>query len=39
VLLEVVIETKDRSHLASTIALQRAADIDGDVGGNQGANS
>jgi threonine dehydratase len=32
VLLEVVIETKDRSHLASTIAALRAADIDVDVG-------
>jgi threonine dehydratase len=32
VLLEVVIETKDRSHLAATIAALRAADIDVDVG-------
>jgi threonine dehydratase len=31
VLLEVVIETKDRAHLASTIAALRAADIDVDV--------
>jgi threonine dehydratase len=34
VLLEVVIETRDRSHLASTIASLRAANIDVDVGGN-----
>lgn len=34
VLLELVIETKDRSHLASTIASLRAADIDLEVGGN-----
>jgi threonine dehydratase len=34
VLLEVVIETRDRSHLASTIAALRAADLDVDVGGN-----
>ena len=32
VLLEVVIETKDRSHLAATIAALKAADIDVDVG-------
>jgi len=32
VLLEVVIETKDRSHLAATIDALRAADIDVDVG-------
>ena len=32
VLLEVVIETKDRSHLAATIAALRAAEIDVDVG-------
>jgi threonine dehydratase len=32
VLLEVVIETRDRSHLASTIAALRAADLDVDVG-------
>jgi threonine dehydratase len=32
VLLEVVIETRDRSHLASTIAALRAAGIDVDVG-------
>src|SRR5260370_40951824 len=31
--LEVVIETRDRSHLASTIAALRAANIDVDVGG------
>ncbi len=34
VLLEVVIETRDRSHLDSTIAALRAASIDVDVGGN-----
>jgi threonine dehydratase len=34
VLLEVVIETRDRSHLASTVAALRAANIDVDVGGN-----
>jgi threonine dehydratase len=34
VLLEVVIETRDRSHLASTIAALRAANIDVDVGGH-----
>jgi threonine dehydratase len=33
VLLEVVIETRDRSHLASTIASLRAANIDVDVAG------
>jgi threonine dehydratase len=32
VLLEVVIETRDRSHLASTIAALRAANIDVEVG-------
>jgi threonine dehydratase len=32
VLLEVVIETRDRSHLASVIAALKAADIDGEVG-------
>jgi threonine dehydratase len=32
VLLEVVIETKDRSHLASVIAALKAAEIDVDVG-------
>jgi threonine dehydratase len=32
--LEVVIETRDRSHLASTIAALRAANIDVDVGGD-----
>ena len=32
VLLEVVIETRDRSHLASTIDALRAAHIDVDVG-------
>ena len=32
VLLEVVIETKDRSHLTATIDALRAADIDVDVG-------
>jgi threonine dehydratase len=31
--LEVVIETRDRSHLASTIATLKAANIDVDVGG------
>jgi threonine dehydratase len=35
VLLEVVIETRDRSHLASTIAALQAANIDVDVGGNR----
>ena len=34
VLLEVVIETRDRSHLDSTIAALRAASINVDVGGN-----
>jgi len=34
VLLEVVIETRDRSHLASTIAELKASDIDVDVGGH-----
>jgi len=34
VLLEVVIETRDRSHLASTVASLRAANIDVDVGGH-----
>jgi threonine dehydratase len=34
VLLEVVIETRDRSHLASTIDSLRAANLDVDVGGN-----
>jgi threonine dehydratase len=34
VLLEVVIETRDRSHLASTIDALRAANLDVDVGGN-----
>src|SRR4029077_70915 len=34
VVLEVVIETRDRSHLASTIAALRAANIDVDVGGH-----
>jgi threonine dehydratase len=34
VLLEVVIETRDRSHLDSTIAALRAANIDVDVGGH-----
>src|SRR6266481_2231206 len=33
VLLEVVIETRDRSHLASTIAALRTANIDVDIGG------
>jgi threonine dehydratase len=32
VLLEVVIETRDRSHLASTIAALKAANVDVDVG-------
>jgi threonine dehydratase len=32
VLLEVVIETRDRSHLASTVAAVRAANIDVEVG-------
>jgi threonine dehydratase len=34
VVLEVVIETRDRSHLASTMAALRAANIDVDVGGH-----
>ncbi len=34
VLLEVVIEIRDRAHLASTIAALRAASIDVDVGGH-----
>jgi threonine dehydratase len=34
VLLEVVIETRDRSHLNSTIAALRAANLDVDVGGH-----
>ena len=34
VLLEVVIETRDRSHLDSTIAALRVANIDVDVGGH-----
>jgi threonine dehydratase len=34
VLLEVVIETRDRSHLASTIDALRAANVDVDVGGD-----
>jgi threonine dehydratase len=34
VLLEVVIETRDRSHLNSTIAALRAANLDVDVGGD-----
>jgi len=34
VLLEVVIETRDRSHLEATIASLRAANVDVDVGGN-----
>ncbi len=34
VLLEVVIETRDRAHLASTIAALRTASIDVDVGGH-----
>jgi threonine dehydratase len=34
VLLEVVIETRDRSHLASTIDALRAANLDVDVGGH-----
>ena len=33
VLLEVVIETRDRSHLASTIAALRAAGLEVEVGG------
>jgi threonine dehydratase len=32
--LEVVIETRDRSHLEATIASLRAANVDVDVGGN-----
>ena len=34
VLLEVVIETRDRSHLAATIASLKAANVDVDVGGH-----
>jgi threonine dehydratase len=34
VLLEVVIETRDRSHLEATIATLRAANVDVDVGGH-----
>ena len=34
VLLEVVIETRDRSHLDSTVAALKAANIDVDVGGH-----
>ena len=34
VLLEVVIETRDRSHLASTIDALRAANVEVDVGGD-----
>lgn len=34
VLLEVVIETRDRAHLASTIAALRAASLEVDVGGS-----
>jgi threonine dehydratase len=34
VLLEVVIETRDRSHLAATIAALKAANVDVDVGGH-----
>jgi threonine dehydratase len=34
VVLEVVIETKDRAHLASVIAALKAANIDVDVGGH-----
>jgi threonine dehydratase len=34
VVLEVVIETKDRSHLASVIAALKAANIDVEVGGH-----
>ena len=34
VLLEVVIETRDRSHLEATIAALRAANVDVDVGGH-----
>jgi threonine dehydratase len=34
VLLEVVVETRDQSHLESTIASLRAAKVDVDVGGN-----
>jgi len=37
--LEVVIETRDRSHLAATIAALRAANLDVEVGGNFGALS
>jgi len=36
VLLELVIETRDRSHLASTVAALKAANLDVTVGGNQG---
>jgi threonine dehydratase len=34
VLLEVVIETRDRSHLEATIAALKAANVDVDVGGH-----
>jgi threonine dehydratase len=34
VLLEIVIETRDRSHLEATIAALRAANVDVDVGGH-----
>ncbi len=34
VLLEVVIETRDQAHLAATIALLKAANLDVDVGGH-----
>jgi threonine dehydratase len=34
VLLEVVIETRDRSHLEATIAALSAANVDVDVGGH-----
>jgi threonine dehydratase len=33
VVLEVVIETRDRSHLETTVAALKAADLDVDVGG------
>ena len=36
VLLEVVIETRDRSHLAATVAALKAAKLDVSIGGNQG---
>ena len=36
VMLEVVIETRDRSHLTSTVAALKAANLDVSVGGNQG---